>query len=272
MKRKTKSTILLYVILAFVVFIYAYPLLFTLSTALKSEEGFRKDVTGFFTQFHPENFPYVWTKAKMGDYFWNSVFYATVCTFTNMLLSVFLSYPVARKYLRFSAAITTYFILAMFLPGSAIPKWRMFYSLGLYNTQLGYIMTMIGAGGVGFLMYVAYIKSVPKELDEAAMIDGCSYLPYLFKVLIPLMKPVLVTMGLSGAIGVWNESINCLIYMSEDKYYPITRGLFVFKGVYGNNWPHLSAALCVVAFPVIVLYICFQKHIVDGIMAGGIKM
>lgn len=270
--RKIPVKILLYILVAIVVVLYAYPLLFTLSTALKTQDEFRKDVTGFFTSFHLDNFPYVWTKAKMGDYFWNSVLYVTVCTGMSMLFSIFVSYPISRNYVKFAGLITTAFIIGMFLPDAAIPKWKMFFNLGLYNTRIGYMMTMIGTGGVGFLMYVAYIKSIPKDLDEAAMIDGCEYFHFIFRILVPLMKPVLVSMGLLGAIGVWNEAINAIIYMSNDDYYPITRGLYVFKGQYGNNWPELSAALCVVAFPMIIVYVIFQKHIVDGIVAGGIKM
>jgi raffinose/stachyose/melibiose transport system permease protein len=133
------------------------------------------------------------------------------------------------------------------------------------------MLTMIGGGGVTLLFFVAYIKQIPREFDEAASMDGCSYFMYLRRILVPLMKPAIASMAILMSIGVWNEILNSVIFLSEDAYSPITRGLYIFKGLYSVQWNQLAAAMLIVAAPVVLLYIFLQKLIIDGVVAGGVK-
>jgi raffinose/stachyose/melibiose transport system permease protein len=130
---------------------------------------------------------------------------------------------------------------------------------------------MINGGGVTLMFFVSYIKGLPKELDEASAIDGCGYFRYIFKILTPLMKPAISSMVILTTINVWNEIVNSLIFLSDEKLYPITRGLYVFKGQYSVQWTQLTAALIIVAMPLILLYLLMQRYIIDGVVAGGVK-
>ena len=251
--------------------VYLLPLFFVFNTSFKSESDFLRDSVGFVRSVRLTNYLDAFVKAKFSLYAINSLFYAGVCVTVSIVLAVLLAFPIARGFFRFGRLVYSAFLLGMFLPSGAIPLWQMFLKAGLYNTRLGYMMTMIGGGGVTLFFFVTYIKNLPKEFDEAASIDGCGYLRYLAVILMPLMMPAISSMAVLSAIGVWNEVINSIIYLSNEHMYPVTRGLYVFKGQYSVQWTQLTAALVIVATPLIILYIALQKYIIDGVVAGGVK-
>lgn len=271
MNRKRWMKIVLVVAVIITMIIYCYPLLYLISTSLKTKSEFLLDPVGLVQNIRLQNYKEAWIEANLGTSIFNSLFYSTVCTVVSLLMALFLSYPLARNYHKFYSIIYMAFMMGMFLPDGTIPRWQMIFKAGLYNTRLGYMLTMIGGGGVTLLMFVSYVKSIPRDLDEAAVMDGCGYIRFVFKILIPLMKPALVSMAVLQAITVWNDVMNSILYLSNEKLYPITRGLYVFKGVYSINWPLLTAALVIVAIPMIILYVFLQKYIIDGIVAGGVK-
>lgn len=267
--RILKALLIFFVLIAMIV--YGFPLIYTLNTSFKTQRNFLVDPNGLTETIHLENFVQAWEKGDIGHGAVNSLFYVAVCTTVSLAMSVFLSYPIARQYIKWSSLIYILFMIGMFLPDGSIPRWRIIFRMGLYDTRFGYILTMIGGGGVAMMMFVSYIRSLPKDLDEAAMIDGCGYLPFVFKILLPLMKPALASMGVLQAIAVWNEVTNSVIYFSNKEYYPITRGLYAFRSDYSVKWPELTAALVIIAVPMIILYTFLQKYIIDGIVSGGVK-
>lgn len=269
--QKTVLRAVLIFLVAIALIVYGFPLLYTLNTALKTQRNFLVDPVGISEGINLENFVQAWEKGNMASGIKNSLLYVSVCTIVSLSMAVFLSYPIARRYVKFATFIYMLFMIGMFLPDGSIPRWRFIFRMGLYDTRLGYMLTLVGGGGVTLLMFVSYIRSLPKDLDEAAMIDGCGYLQFIFKILLPLMKPALASMGVLQAIGIWNEVTNSVIYFSNKNYFPITRGLYVFRSDYSVKWPELTAALVIIAVPMIVLYTFLQKYIIDGIVSGGVK-
>ncbi len=271
MKCKWYIKVLLYICVALIMILYGYPLLYVLSSSLKSQQEFWMDPIGLVQNIRLQNFVEAWEMAGLGSKIFNSLFYTITCTTLSVTMAVFLSYPIARRYHKLCGAIYTAFMIGMFIPDPTIPRWQMIFQAGLYDTRLGYILTLVGGGGVTLLMFVSYIKSLPRELDEAAIVDGCRYVPFVVQILLPLMKPAIVSMVVLQSISVWNDILNAVLYLSDEKLFPITRGLYVFKGVYSNNVPLLSAALVIIAIPMVIMYILLQKHIIDGITVGGVK-
>ena len=121
------------------------------------------------------------------------------------------------------------------------------------------------------IILVGYIRSIPRELDEAAALDGCGYLRFIVQIILPLTKPALATVAILHAIGIWNELVLATIYLTSKDYYPVTRGLIVFTGIYGNNWPLLAAAVLMLAAPMVVLYLFLQRYIIRGFTAGSLR-
>ena len=162
------------------------------------------------------------------------------------------------------------FVIALFLPVALIPQFQLILNLGLYNTQIGYILLYL-VNPIGIIILVNFIKTIPKELDEAAALDGCGYFRFVISMVFPLIKPAIATITVLHAIGIWNEIILPTIYLSNQDYYPITRGLIVFQGVYGSNWPTLAAAVLLLALPMIILFLFLQRYIISGMTAGAVK-
>jgi raffinose/stachyose/melibiose transport system permease protein len=259
-----------YVILLIFAAIYLGPLLMLVNTSLKTMPEFMKDATSLATSLHFENFVDAWEKANFPRYLTNSVIYTASGTLLYVIMGLFVAFPISRGYVRGSNGLLTLFVIALFLPVALIPQFQLMLRLGLYNNPIGYIMLFL-VNPIGIVILVNYIKTLPKELDEAAAIDGCGYLRFVLTVILPLTRPAIATVAVLHAIGIWNELILATIYLTNKDYYPITRGMIVFQGVYGSNWPTLAAAVLIMTLPMVVIFLVLQRYIVSGLTAGAVK-
>ena len=259
-----------YVVLALFSVLYIGPLLMLVNTAFKTLPEFYQDPLGLASSFNFDNFTEAWELANFPQYMINSIIYASVATVIFVITSVFVAFPIARGHIRGAGALLTLYVVALFLPPALIPQFQLILNLNLYNTRQGYILLFL-VNAIGMIVLVNYIKSVPQELDESAAIDGCSYPRFVFRILMPLIKPAIATVTVLHAIGIWNEIILPTIYLTNADYYPITRGLVVFEGVYGSNWPGLAAAVLMLALPMVILFLLLQRHIISGLTGGAVK-
>jgi len=259
-----------YAVLLVFAIIYLGPLLMLVNTALKTQAGFMKDATGLATTLNLKNFAEAWTKANFPRYLLNSLFYTASATVIYVLTAVFVAFPIARNYVKFSGTLLTLFVIALFLPPALIPQFQLILNLGLYNNPVGYVLLFI-INPIGIVILVNFIKTVPRELDEAAALDGCGYFRFVTAIVFPLIKPAVATVTVLHAIGIWNEIIMPTIYLTNKDYYPITRGLIVFQGVYGSNWPTLAAAVLMLTLPMLILFLFLQRYIISGLTAGSVK-
>jgi len=250
--------------------IYAGPLLMLLNTAFKTLPEFMKDATSPATSLAFKNFIDAWNKANFPRYLTNSLLYTFSATLVFVVTAVFVAFPVARGYVRGANVILTLFIIALFLPPALIPQFQLMLSLGLYNNPIGYIL-LFTINPIGLVILVNYIKSIPKELDEAAALDGCGYFRFITSILFPLIRPAVATVAVLHAIGIWNELILPTIYLTNKDYYPITRGMIVFQGVYGSNWPTLAAAVLIMTLPMLAIFLLLQRYIISGLTQGAVK-
>lgn len=259
-----------YLVMIFFALLYIGPILMLVNTSLKTMPSFMKDATSLATELHFENFREAWVKANFPQYLLNSIIYTVSATTIYILTAVFVAFPIARGYIKYAGVILTLFVIALFLPPALIPQFQLILNLGLYNNPIGYIMLFL-VNPIGIVILVNYIKTIPKELDEAAAIDGCGYARFVWTIVLPLIRPAIATVIVLHAIGIWNELIAPTIYLTSKQYYPITRGLIVFQGVYGSNWPTLAAAVLLLTLPMLVLFLFLQRYIVSGLTAGSVK-
>jgi len=259
-----------YAFLIILALIYLGPLLMLVNTSLKSLPAFMKDAAGITPSLNFDNFAVAWQKASFSKYLLNSLLYVVSSTVIYILTAIFVAFPIARGYVKFNKAILTLFVIALFLPPALIPQFQLILRLGLYNNPVGYIMLFL-VNPMGIIILVNYIKTLPKELDEAAALEGCGYFRFVCSIVLPLIRPAIATVIILHAIGIWNEIIAPTIYLTNKEFYPITRGLIVFQGVYGSNWPTLAAAVLMLTLPMIILFLFLQRYIVSGLTAGAIK-
>jgi len=259
-----------YAILVLFTIIYAGPLLMLLNTSLKTMPEFMKNAVAVTQSFRFQNFADAWSKANFPRYMSNTLLYTFFATVVYILTAVFVAFPIARQYVRWSGAILTMFVVALFLPPALVPQFQLMLRLGLYNNPVGYIMLFL-SNPIGIVILVNYIKTVPKEMDEVAALDGCGYFRFVLSIITPLIQPAIATVAVLHAIGIWNELILPTIYLTNQKFYPITRGMIVFQGVYGSNWPTLAAAVLIMTLPMLALFLLLQRYIISGLTQGAVK-
>lgn len=269
-KKISRSHIGTYLILILVSLAFLGPLFMLVNTSLNTLPQFMLNPTVPVKTLSFENFIEAWEKANFAQYLLNSAIYTTVATALFVLTAVFVAFPLARGYVRGSGFLLTLFVIALFLPPAMIPQFQLILNLGLYNTRIGYIMLFL-VNPIGMIILVNYIKSIPKELDEAAAIDGAGYFRFVVQIVLPLIRPAIATVVVLHAIAIWNDLIAATIYLPNKNLYPVTRGLINFQGVYGYNWPTLAAAVMILTIPLVILYLFLQRYIISGLTQGSVK-
>ncbi len=259
-----------YLALLFFAIIYAGPLVMLVNTAVKTLPDFMKNATSLSTSLNFQNFVEAWNKANFPRYLTNTLLYTLSATAIYLATAVFVAFPISRGYVKGAGFLLTLYVIALFLPVALIPQFQLMLRLGLYNNPVGYVMLFL-VNPIGIVILVNYIKTIPKELDEAAAIDGCGYLRFVTTVVFPLIRPAVATVAVLHAIGIWNELILPTIYLTNKNYYPITRGMIVFNGVYGSNWPMLAAAVLIMTLPMVIIFLALQRYIVSGLTQGAVK-
>jgi raffinose/stachyose/melibiose transport system permease protein len=265
------AKIVSYALMGLVVLIYLYPLLFLINTALKSNAEFLIDPTGLVKNPQFGNFVEAWNKGSFATYMLNSVLYTFVAATLGTVMSLMIAFPVARGYVKHPKVWLGLFAAMLFLPNTLVTVFQLALRLQLYDTPLGFILIMASGVGVGPLLITGYLNSIPREIDEAAAMDGSGYLRYLFTFLPRLMMPVLSTAFILQAIGVWNEIILPTILFTSQEHWPAPLGLFAFKGTYTSQWALLSAATMIVAAPLLIVYLFLQRYLVASVVGGAVK-
>ena len=257
------------ILLLFAAF-YVSPLLMLIFASMKSLPEFFANPTGLPESFELANYGDAWELANFPQFLVNSLIYTVVGTTLFVIMSVFVAFPIARGYVKGSRALLTLYVVALFLPPALIPQFQLILNLGLFNTRQGYILLFL-INPIALIIMVNYIKSIPIELDESAAIDGCGYTRFVWSILMPLIRPAIATVTVIHAIGIWNELILANVYLTNEDLYPITKGLIVFEGVYGSDWPKLAAAVLMLMLPMLVLFMFLQRYIISGLTSGAVK-
>ncbi|MFF4619039.1 carbohydrate ABC transporter permease [Nonomuraea jabiensis] len=263
--RATGRNLLCFVIAAL---LFAAPLVYMFLQSFKTFTGFLQDPTGLPNPWTLENFGAAWTQGDFGRQMLNSLVYAVIPDTVTLILGVFLAFPVSRGYFKRSNAVYAFFVFSGFLPGGLIPLFIEAQALGLYNSMPGYLI-LTSLSGAGFFFFVGYIKGIPKEIDEAAALEGCGYVRFIFTIIIPQMKPALATFAIFGFVHAWNNLILPLVMLSDQQLWPVTRGLYSFFGEHTQNWPLIAAGTFIVAAPILLLFVTLQRYLVEGVAGGA---
>lgn len=248
--------------------LFALPLVYLTLQAFKEYPTFLKDPTGLPSPWTFSNFTDAWSQGGFGSEMLNSLLYAVIPNVITLTLGVFLAFPISRGWFRHSNVLYAFFVFSGFLPAGLIPLFVEAQKLGLYNNRVGYLV-LTSLTGAGFFFFVGYIKSIPRELDEAAAMDGCGYVRFIFTIIIPQMKPAIATFGVFGFVASWNNLILPLVMLNDSTLWPVTRGLFSFFGQYTMQWPLIAAATVIVAAPIVVVFILLQRYMVEGVAGGA---
>lgn len=255
-----------------------YPLLWTLLDSLKNNEQFFLKAPWSLPEIPLlwSNFSYVWSKYNFNTYFVNSLVVTIGSTCLALLLSATTAYVLARYKFRGSNALFLLYISSMMVPFvlALIPLFFLMNTMGLINTKLGLILVYTSSLlAFGIFVLIGFFKSLPKELEEAAIVDGASYYGMFFRVMLPLSQPGLITIGIVNILNIWNEYIVGTILINDPAQYtlPVEIGVMQAEMQYRTEWGPLFAALLITIVPVLIIYMIFQRQIASGITAGAVK-
>ncbi|MBL8092699.1 MAG: carbohydrate ABC transporter permease [Anaerolineales bacterium] len=218
------------------------------------------------------NFLVVIERGKLLTAFGNSVLYAVGATLIGMTVSALAAYVLSRNRTRFNNAIYFFLVMGIAMPTNFVTLTRVMQWTQLINTQAGIIL-LFAATQIPFSVFLiyAFIETLPRELDEAALIDGCSPLRLFFTVIYPLLTPVLVTLGVLNILGIWSEFLLPLYYLNRSTAWPMTLAIYNFFGQYQSDWSLVSADVVLTILPIIVIYLLAQRWILSGMIAGAVK-
>ncbi|MFA6775814.1 MAG: carbohydrate ABC transporter permease [Sphaerochaetaceae bacterium] len=218
------------------------------------------------------NYVTVWTKGNFPLYYRNSLFVTVLTVLGDLCLTSMAAYAFARLRFRGKNLIFSCYLAAMMVPTQVLllPKYIIFGKLGINNTHAALILPGICSIFSIFLLR-QFFMSIPYDLSEAAKVDGAGYFRTFAQVILPLAHPGLVTLILISSIWSWNDYINPLIFLSNDKLFTLTVGLQRFQESNGTNYAVIMAGAVCAVLPVIFLFLVFQKQLVASIASSGIK-
>jgi raffinose/stachyose/melibiose transport system permease protein len=263
-----------YIVMAAVVVLTIYPVLWMLFGSLKSDSEFYSNIWGWPKTPVWSNYITAWVNADMGTRFLNSII-ITVGTLAVVLPFISMAaYAFAKMKFPGHNLLFYFFLLSLMIPQgvTAIPIFSVIIKLGLQNTRLSLILVFSAqALGFGIFLMRAFFISLPKELEEAAMIDGCTPIGAFFRVILPLARPGLATMVVFSGMAAWNEYFMSSILIRNSKLMTLPLGLVNYIGQHITNYPLLFAMLSIVTVPIIIAYIIGQKQFISGLTAGAVK-
>lgn len=271
MKNKKTMTVL-YLILALWAVVNLYPILWTVLSSFKTNTGILMDTMGMPDKLHLENYTAAWEGGKMLRWFFNTIVVSICATALNLLITSMAVYILAR--VRPNMALYTYFVAGLILPVYVImlPLFKVSTAVHLNNSFAGLtIVYMIVNIPQTFFILYGYMKDgIPMELEDAARIDGCSRLGIFVRIILPLLKPGLATVGIFSLLFCWNEYLLPLVLMNGDNMV-LSVAIRQAQATYVANYGVMCARLVLSFIPVILLYVIFQKGVTRGITSGAVK-
>ena len=277
MKKKKSSAVLrrvlLYIVLILIAVIMVVPFLWMLSTSLKTQYDAVK-ITPVWIPDPPqwENYVKLFTEQPMFQFMLNTIKIVFFVVLGQLFFSSLAAYSFARISFKGRNVVFFFYIATLMVPGQVtmIPTYLMFAKAGLTDNHLALILpAFFSAFGVFLLRQ--FFMSLPRELEEAAEIDGCNPFMTYWRIMLPLVVPAMLTLGVFTLMNTWNDYMGPLIYLSSPEKYTMTLGIAYFKGVYTTQWNLVMAGSIVSVVPILIAYLCAQKYFIEGIAFSGVK-
>lgn len=252
-----------------------FPALWILFTSLKPEaELVRKPITWWPQAPTLANYVQAFSDQPLGCYLLNSAIVATLSTLLSLLVAALAAYAIARLNLRYRQVVLTAIVASSMFPlvTLLVPIFETMRTLGLLNTYTALVLpyTVLNLP-VCTLVLVSFFQSIPRDLENAAMIDGCTRLGALWHVVVPLAAPGVFTAGILAFVNAWDEFLLALSLNAGASMRTVPVGIALYQGEFSFPWPIISAALIVALVPMALLIAAFQERVVGGLTQGGLK-
>jgi raffinose/stachyose/melibiose transport system permease protein len=272
---KNVRKIVLYVILLVITIIWAAPIYTLIATAIKNKQDFYNN-TGLFSlpaKFAWTNFSNAMVKGRLLTYMRNDLLICCLKVPLGIVVEALAAFAITRLDVKHKTGIFIFFIIGMMLPFQValVPLNVVYSRLGLLNTYFGLFYAYIGFGiSYGILILRGFFRTIPKAIDDAALIDGCSKLQLFWHIILPISKPAIATLVITDFLATWNEYLLAMVIINDNNKKTVPVGIMTFVGEHGTDYGLLCAGVLISVIPVLAVYLIFQKYFVEGI-AGSVK-
>jgi multiple sugar transport system permease protein len=252
-----------------------YPLVWIFLTSIKNELELTQVPITYFPQTpNFGNYAQVFQAQPFARFFLNSLVISSLSTILCVTIAAFAAYALARLRLRYRRIISIIIVAASMFPivSLIVPLFQIMRGLGWLNTYWSLIVPYATFSlPISTLVLTAFFQGIPEDLESAAMIDGCSRFGALWRIIVPLAAPGVVTAAILAFVNSWNEFLLALTFNSAPDMKTVPVGVMLYQGEFTFPWPLISAAIIITIIPIVVLILIFQRRIISGLTAGGVK-
>ena len=253
-----------------------FPLVWMLYSSFKEKRAFNADIIGLPKNPTLINYIRILTNKDyhLGESMWNSVRTTVLSIVLIVLFSYIVGYILARVRFKLNRVLYAMFLMGMLIPVHSllVPIYVVFRNCGLSNRWFTLLLPYVSFGlPMGIFLVEGYVKGIPVSLEEAAAIDGSTFSKTLFQVILPICKPILVTVAIIQVFSCWNEFSFALVLIKSVGLQTVPLALTQFKGQFASDYPKQMAAMLITMAPIVVLYFAFSKQIIKGMVSGAVK-
>lgn len=272
--KKHLSRTALYIVIAIITLLSVIPFLILLQIVFSTPQQMSESSIWHVPTFTMKNIAGAWRKSNLG----HSMINTAIITIGALVLTVFSSsaaaYAIARNPTKTNKSIYNVFIFSMAIPGiiSTVPLYLLMRSINAVNSLWGMVM-LCSTSSLPFaiFLYTSFIRATPKDVEEAAIIDGCSKFSAFWKVLFPILKPITATVILLNAINYWNEYGRAVFFLQKKEVYTVNLAIATFINKYSTDWSLMAGGTVIAMIPAVVIFLVFQKYYIKGLSSGAVK-
>jgi raffinose/stachyose/melibiose transport system permease protein len=270
--KKSTGSIIANIVAIFISLLVLIPILVLFLNSFKAQGESNKMSLSLPKKWIFENYKTVIEQGKLISSFFNSLLYATCSVLIIVIVVAAAAFVIARNRKGINNFIYYFILSGIAIPINNVALMKVLQVFHLVNTRLGIIL-VYAAINIPLSLFLSYgfISTIPREIDEAAVIDGCGPVRLFIKIILPLLKPIISTLFVLNFMAVWNDFTMPLYYLNNSGKWPMTLAVYNFFGAFENSWNLVSADIILTLLPVLVVFILGQKYIVGGVSAGSVK-
>jgi raffinose/stachyose/melibiose transport system permease protein len=254
--------------------LFLIPFYFVLVNSVKSVQSILSDTAGLPTVFQWENYVKAWRQVRMPRAFFNTLINTAFTDIITMIITPMAAYHIVRHPSKFNRIVMTMFVASMVIPVQAIviPLIQEFSWLGILNTRLGLVTSYVGIGlAFSSFLFYGFVKTIPVEIEESAIIDGCSSYGVFWRIVFPLLKPMTTTVILLKTLWCWNEYLLSVLLLHRPEVRTIQLAVNALFSEYRQQWDLALPALVMGITPALLFFLFLQRYVVEGITLGAVK-
>ncbi len=274
-KMKNGENTITHILLALFAFIQIYPLFWLFEFSLKdNSEIFGGNIAGLPQHWRFENYVTAFFQANIMQYFFNSVLVTVITIALTIIIAAMSSYAISRMIWKGREITLKLVLMGMMVPihAALLPLFIILSKSHMLNSYLSLIIPYVAFGlSMAIYLFISFMESLPRELEEAAAIDGCGIYQMFFRIILPLIRPAIATVSIFTFISAWNELMFAVTFINKAEYKTLTVGIMSMVGAYTTKWGEIGAGLMIATIPTVIMYLLLSKQVQQSLVAGAVK-